>query len=108
MKQRSVSSQTCSTIDIPYAITDKLPPIFGSKLCIQTRPVFISNSLPNLDTIVQVKTSEEDLLRDAAEEALSCMYDDEVTAYYEEARRKLVYLKKSHEEIRMIGPHDPH
>ena len=74
-KQVSFSSQTDNTIDTPYAITDKLPPIFGSKLCTLTRPVFISNSVPNLATLEQVEVNEDDLTRDAAEEALSCVYD---------------------------------
>ena len=91
----SVSSQTSSTIDTQYAVTESLPPIFGSKLCLKSKPIFMTKSVPNLFTMVQVEETEEDLLREAAEEALNYLYDTEVELFYEEARRKASRMRNS-------------
>ena len=68
-------SQTSFTIDTPYCGTAPLPPIFNSKLCIQTKPVYLSKSCPDLRMIVWVTMIEEDLFQEAAEEALNDLYD---------------------------------
>ena len=91
-QKRTVSSQTRSSIDVPYAVTDTLPPIFGSKLCVRSKPLFMSNSLPNLSTVVMVEVTEDDLLLEAAEEALAQQYDLEVSSFYNEARKKKLTL----------------
>ena len=83
----SASSQTDACIDTPYAISAALPPLFGSKVCVQTKPIFMSKSVPNLLTLHWVDTSEEDIIQEAAEEALSSQYDFEVSNFYEDARR---------------------
>ena len=57
-----VSVQTAPTIDTPYNVTDSLPPIFGSQLCLRTKPVFLSKSLPDLSKVSWVLRTEEDVL----------------------------------------------
>ena len=44
------SCQTDSSLDVPYAITDALPPIFGSQLCQTSKSISYTSSLPNLST----------------------------------------------------------
>ena len=66
----SVFSQTNDFVDTPYSITEALPPIFGSKLCVQTKPGLFTKSLPNLSSIVTVADTEEELILEAAENAL--------------------------------------
>ena len=62
----TVSSQTHSSIDVPYHVTTgELPPIFGSTLCVRSKPVLLSNSLPDLSTRVMVQETEDDLLLEA-------------------------------------------
>ena len=78
----SVFTQTNDFVDTPYSITEALPPIFGSKLCVQTKPGFFTKSLPNLSSIVTVADTEEELILEAAENALclqtkSCFLDDD-------------------------------
>ena len=94
----SVSSQTFSNIDTPYLVTEELPPIFGSHLCIQTKPVYISNSLPDLTIRIFIEETEEDFLLAAAEAALSDQYDREVACFYEEARSRAAALRAVYEE----------
>ena len=65
----TVSSQTHSSIDVPYLVTDELPPIFGSTLCVRSKPVLLSNSLPDLST--RVMETEDDLLLEA-DDGLKC------------------------------------
>ena len=92
-KKFSVSSQTHSTIDTPYQITDSLPPIFGSKLCWTSKSVFLSKSLPMLNQISWVTETEEDILRERADEALDYLYDMEIASFYEEAKKKAASLR---------------
>ena len=86
--KHSVSVQTVTTTDIPYAITEPLPPIFGSDLCYRTKPVFLSKCLPNLSQVLWVSHTEEDDLGDRADEALDYLYDREILTFYEEAKKK--------------------
>ena len=61
-------SQTLMNQDIPYRVTQPLPPIFGSQLCHFSKRInHISNSFPNLSTITWVTVTKEDQIRDEAE-----------------------------------------
>ena len=50
----------------------------------------MSKSLPNLATVTWVKYSEDDVIQEAAEEALSLQYDLEVESFYRRAREKAI------------------
>ena len=66
------SCQTDEHPGTPYAITEQLPPIFSSKLCFpSSRIKFLTRSLPNLDTVQWVHTTEDKKIRDKAEDALA-------------------------------------
>ena len=70
-----VSCQTNGSIDIPSLITDPLSPIFVSQLCPRSKAIhYISKSLPILSTLNWVCVTEEDLMVDAAEQALNELY----------------------------------
>ena len=85
-----MSSQTNSHFDIPYLVTDPLPPIFSMELRYKTKPIhFLSKSIPNLDSILWCPPDDEYL--DEAEEYLSEQYDREVKDFYLEAREKAFY-----------------
>ena len=88
--QHSVQVQTTSTIDTPYNISEPLPPIFGSDLCYRSKPVFLSKSHPDLSQVLWVTRTEEDTLREEAEQALNYLYDLEVANFYENAKREAV------------------
>jgi hypothetical protein len=80
----SISSQTLANQDVPYSITEPLPPIFISQLLHHTKPIrFLSRSLPKLDSICWGKLNDtfEDLA-DQAEEALNDQYDREIRYFY--------------------------
>ena len=83
----SVSCQTDSHPDIPYQITYPLPPIFSSELCYKSRPIFLSDSLPNLASISQFKPSYA--FAEEAEIALSEQYDRQVKEFYEDERDRV-------------------
>ena len=83
----SKSSQTCHNDEIPCSDTTALPRIFGSQLCYATKLIHhLSSSLPNLSTMNWVTLTEEDVLRDQAEEALNEQYDRKIAEFYEDAR----------------------
>ena len=87
IEKQSVSSQTNSHFDIPYLVTDPLPPIFSMELRYKTKPIhFLSKSIPNLDSILWCPPDDEYL--DEAEEYLCQQYDREVKEFYIEAREK--------------------
>ena len=92
------SSQTISTIDTPYSVSDPLPPIFGAKVCKRTKLPFISKSLPDISTVTLVDLSEEELIRDAAEEALNLAYDREIANFYDEARGQAARIRQIYED----------
>ena len=94
----SISCQTSSSVNLPYLITEPLPPIFSSRLCVQTKPIFMANSMPDLSTLVFIEDSEEMRIRDAAEDALNYQYDREVARFYEEARCRAAGLRGVYEE----------
>ena len=86
-RQHWVSSQTLATVDIPYSLDDPLPPIFGYNLCHVTKPVFLSKSVPDLSKVFWVLKTEDDILKEIAEEALNEQYDQEIVTFYDEAKK---------------------
>ena len=94
----SKSSQTCQNDEIPYSVTEALPPIFASQLCYLTKPIrHLSSSLPNLSTMNWVKFTEEDRIRDEAEEALCDQFDRRIIAFYEDARETAKAIRQVYE-----------
>ena len=88
----SISTQTEATEEthVPYSISGPLPQIFKSQLLLKTPKIsFLSKSLPRLDSISWYTPSEEDLLVDEMEEALSNQYDREITNFYFDKREQL-------------------
>ena len=95
----SISCQTTHSADVPYSINTQLPPIFGSQLCQISKPLnFLSISLPNLSTLRWVKITEEDMLVNAAEDALNEQHDRQVNHYYREAKLKAESVRQIYEE----------
>ena len=75
----SVSCQTNHSSDIPYSVSEELPPIFGSHLSQNSKSIhFLSRSHSDLSIFSWVKISEEDIFRDEAEQALNEQYNREV------------------------------
>ena len=97
----SVFTQTIACVDTPYLITEALPPIFGSKLCVQTKPGFFTKSLPNLSSIVMVADTEDELALEAAENALSLQYEREVAQYYLRAKDTAQRLRQVYEDLEL-------
>ena len=83
----SVLCQTAPNLDIPYKVTTPLPPIFSSQLCHYSRSVFLSNSLPNLNSICWSKPCDD--YSEEAEEALAQQYDRQVREFYEDERERV-------------------
>ena len=96
--QTTLSSQTSNNIDTPYSILEPLPPIFGSKVCTLTKCVFIAKSLPNVSAVVMVECTEDDLILEAAKEALSQQYEDEIKSFYQEARKRALELQQDYNQ----------
>ena len=92
LKSKSVKAISCQTNhfpEVPYFVTESLPPIFGSQLCRISKPIkYLSRSLPDMSILCWVKVTEEDKLVEAAEEALNEQYDRQVEDYYQEAKKK--------------------
>ena len=53
----SVACEAYSSVDLPY-VTQELPPIFGSKLCVLSKALFKCKSHPNLASLNWVNHSE--------------------------------------------------
>ena len=49
--------------------------------------MYLSRSFPDLLKLSWVTTNEEDTLQEEAEEALNELYDSEIAAFYDEARK---------------------
>ena len=93
------ASQTQSHPDIPYNISAPLPPIFSSQLCYSSKRIqHISSSLPKLSTLGWVRVTEDDILRDKAEQALSDQYDRQIEDYYLEEKEKSKAIREIYEE----------
>ena len=53
VEKQDISSQTDTNEDIPYKVTDPLPPIFSMQLRHKSRPIkFLSRSIPNFNSIL--------------------------------------------------------
>ena len=97
--RESISCQTERSIDVPYSVTEPLPPIFGSHLCYRSRKIpYIANSLPNLSTLSWVNISEDDIIADAAEQASNELYDHQVMEFYKDAKEKAKAIRQVYEE----------
>ena len=91
--KESIACQTSSSTDVPYLVTDPLPPIFGSELCYRSKPIpYISRSLPNLSTLSWVRVTEDDYMVEAAEQALNELFD------HQDAKSKAEAMRQVYEE----------
>ena len=97
-EKQSKSSQTVSGIDTPYLISEPLPPIFGSQVCTQSKSIFLSRSLPDISKVALVNITADDILQEAAEEALIAQYDEEINVFYEEARQIARRLRELYDQ----------
>ena len=80
IEKKEAPSQTDSLPDIPYHITEPLPPIFSSQLRYKSRPInFLSRSIPNLNSILWCPPEDE--YCDAANEYLADQYDREIEGF---------------------------
>ena len=105
--EMQVVKQNCQTdehSEIPYKVTDQLPPIFSSQLCHQSRPIYLSNSVPKLESICWSKPSEHFI--DEAEEALGEQYDRQVKEYYIDAKDRARAAHEQHHLPSGPGPGD--
>ena len=97
--RKSISCQTNNSTDIPYEVTAALPPIFGSQLCHKSRPInHITRSLPDLSTLAWVMVTDEDIIQDEAEQALTEQFDRQIEDFYREAKSKAESIRKLYEE----------
>ena len=58
----------------------------------------MSLSLPNLSTVSWVKLTEEDILEEAAEQAMNDQYDYQVEEFYRDAKKKAEDIAQVFEE----------
>ena len=70
-----------------YKGTAHLHPSFSSQLSQYSRSIFLSNSLPNLNSISWSKPCED--FSEEAEEALAQQYDRQVQEFYEDERERV-------------------
>ena len=85
--KETISCQTNHTPDVPYSVSEILPPIFGSQLCKTSRTVHhLARSLPDLSTLSWVKFTAEDIIADEAEQALNEQHDREMNNFHKEAK----------------------
>ena len=97
--KKSVSSQTIGSLDVPYMVTEPLPPIFGSHLCYRSKAIpYVAKSLPNLSTLSWVSVTEDDIMFDEAEQAINRLYDHQVNEFYKEAKETSEKLRQVYEE----------
>ena len=85
--KESTACQTDQTPDVPYLISEPLPPIFGSQLCKRSKIIqHLSMSHPDLSIMRWVKFTEEEIIADKAEQALNEQYDREISDFYKDAK----------------------
>ena len=97
--QESTACQTDQTPDVPFLISEPLPPIFGSQLCKISKTLHhLSSSLPDLSTLTWVKFTEEEIIADKAEQALNAQHDRVVSDFYKEAKKTAENLRGIFEE----------
>ena len=105
IERKETDSQTDYHPEIPYLVTDPLPPIFSSQLCFKSRPIhFLSRSLPNLSSILWCPSDNE------AEEFLSEQYDREIQEFYLDAQEqaRLKHGADQGEQVELQGVLDDH
>ena len=87
IERKESTSQTDSHPEVPYLVTDPLPPIFSSQLCYRSRPIhFLSRSLPKLNRILWCPPDDDYI--DEAEEFLAEQYDREIRDFYLDAQEQ--------------------
>jgi FtsZ-binding cell division protein ZapB len=102
LEKKEIASQTDSHPDIPYLVTDPLPPIFSLQLRYKSRPInFLSRSIPNLSSILWCPPDDE--YCDAADEYLADQYDREIEEFYLEAREQA----RVQHGVGQHGQHEP-
>ena len=73
IERKEVPSQTDSHPDMPYLVTDALPPIFSSQLCYKSRPInfLMMNILMQLEYLAEQYDREiQEFYLDAQEQAM--------------------------------------
>ena len=106
VENKSASSQTSFHPDIPYKVTDPLPPIFSMQLRHKTQPIhFLSRSIPNLNSILWCPPDDEYI--DEFDEYLNEQYDRGIKDFYIEAREKAFarHREEKHAEDQAVPEH---
>ena len=87
IEKQDISSQTNTNEDIPYKVTDPLPPIFSMELRHKSKPIkFLSRSIPNFNSILWCPPDDD--FSEAANEFLADQYDREIEEFYLDAREE--------------------
>ena len=102
LESQETFCQTDSHPDIPYEVNCPLPPIFSSQLCLKSRRIFLSDSLPNLDSVCWSKPDED--FTEEAEEALNDQYDRQIREFYEDERDR-VHAARVSEQLHQLPDH---
>ena len=97
-RKSSISCQTNQSPDLPYLVTEPLPPIFGSQLVQKSKIQHMTRSMPDLATVNWIEVTEEDSILEAAEEALNEQYDRQVERFYKDAKAKTAALREVFDE----------
>ena len=84
-------------------MSDPLPPIFGSSLCRSSKPLFLSNSVPDLTQTSWLLTSEDETLQESAHQALDDVYDREIIAFYAQAVKEASAARHALMELSVAG-----
>jgi hypothetical protein len=101
VEKQDISSQTDTNEDIPYKVTDPLPPIFSMQLCHKSRPIkFLSRSIPNFNSILWCPPDDDQI--DEIEEFLADQYDREIEEFYLDAREE-ARVKHSADQLGQAG-----
>ena len=97
-RKSSISCQTNQSPDLPYLVTEPLPPIFGSQLVQKSKIQHMTRSMPDLATVNWIEVTEEDSILEAAEEALNEQYDRKVERFYKDSKVKTAALREVFDE----------
>ena len=86
-EKQDIFSQTNTNEDIPYKVSDPLPPIFNMELCYKSKPIkFLSRSLPNFNSFLWCPPDDD--FSEAADEFLADQYNREIKEFYLDAREE--------------------
>ena len=88
-----MSSEILSCVNSSYSIHEALPPIFGSQVCFTTKSRFVSKCLPSLARVTMVHVTEDDILLEAAEDAVLSMRGKFNTVMKMQEKEQRVYIK---------------